>query len=96
MSKTAYLRNQAHRNDRSVVDEEHMLNGHCGDLSNEDASESIGYGRVNANQVKLHIELVFLLYIDAELVHPITKVPCVVDVQQFVNIVLFDCVNLQN
>lgn len=77
----ACVADQAHRNDRSVVDKEHMLNGHSGDLSNEDASESIGYGRVYAHQVKLHIELIFLLYVDAELVHPITKAPRVVDVQ---------------
>lgn len=73
-----------------------MLNGHSGNLSNENASESIGYGRVNAHHVKLHIELVFLLYINAELIHPFTKVPRVVDVQLFVYIVLFDCLSLQN
>lgn len=58
-----------------------MLNGHSGNLSNKDTSEGISYGRVNAHHVKLHIKFIFLLYFYAELVHPITKVPCVVDVQ---------------
>lgn len=96
MMALAHFADQAHRNDRSVVDIEDMLNGHGGDLCNEDASESIGYGRVNAHHVKLHIKLVFLLHIDAELIHPVTKVPRVVDVQQLVYVVLFDCLSLQN
>ena len=73
-----------------------MLDGHSGDLSNEDASESIGYGRVNAHHVKLHIKLVFLLHFDAELIHPVTKVPRIVDVQQLIYVILFDCLSLQN
>lgn len=75
------LRGQAHRDDRSVVDKIHVLNGHSRDLSNQDTSESIGYGRVNALHVKLHIKLVFLMYFDTEIVHPFTEVPLVVDIQ---------------
>ena len=92
----AGLADQAHRDDRSVVDKEHVFNGHCRDLSDQDTSESIGYGRVNAHHVKLHIELVFLLNYNTELVHPITKIPRVVDVQCFVYVVLFYCLRLQS
>lgn len=96
MTALTRVADPAHRNYGSVVDIKHMLDGHCRDLCNEDASESIGYGRVNAHHVKLQIELVFLLHFDAKLVHPVTKVPRVVDVQQLVYVILFDCLSLQN
>ena len=58
-----------------------MLNSHGGDLGNEDAPECIGYGRINANHIELHVELVLRLDFDPELIHPVTKIPSIVDVQ---------------
>lgn len=67
-----------YRDDGRVVDVEHMLNGHSWDLGNEDPSEGICYCRVDANHIKLRVEIVFLLYFDPKALHPISKVPCII------------------
>lgn len=66
-----------YRNDGRVVDVEHVLNGHSWNLCNEDPSEGIGYCGVNANHIKLHVQIIFLLYFDSKTLHPISKVPCI-------------------
>ena len=86
---------RAHGDDGCVVDIEDMLNGHCGNLCNEDASERIGYGRVNANHVKIHIKVVLSLYFNTEVINPITEIPSIVDIQQLIYVVLFHCLGLQ-
>ena len=72
-----------------------MLNSHSGHLCNKNAPESIGYSRVNADHVELHIEVVLGLDFDAKLVDPVTEIPSIVDIQQFVYVILLDCLSLQ-
>lgn len=43
------------RDDGGVIDDEDMLNGHGGDLCQQDSPEGVGDGRIKALEIEFHV-----------------------------------------
>ncbi len=78
--------NIPYRDDGGIVDIKHMLNGHTGNLCNQDTPEGVSYGRVDANHVEFHIQVVLLLHFHPKLIYPFLEVPSIADTQCHVHV----------
>ncbi len=54
VARNSILRD-THRYDGCVVDDENMLDGHGGDLCNEDPAQGVGNGGIGPYQLELHV-----------------------------------------
>lgn len=70
-----------YRNDGGIVEDKDMLNGHSGDLRDEDAAQAVHNCGVHPLDIKFNLVCLLLIEVDAEIASKVIEGPAIVHIQ---------------